>query len=121
MSASTTLVTTESARPDPIDSARDRQAFQLGERIAQIAAGLHAATYELLVLLREFDACAGWNKRRPALAGIRSFRSGRRGRTARDHAMGGNPALRPGLGARRPASGDELRLNDAIRFIENCV
>ena len=34
---------------------------QLGEAIAQLAARLHAATYELLVKLREFDAQAGWN------------------------------------------------------------
>ena len=34
---------------------------QLGEAIAQLAAPLHAATYEQLVMLREFDAQAGWN------------------------------------------------------------
>ena len=33
----------------------------LGETIAALAARLHAATYELLVLLRAFDARAGWN------------------------------------------------------------
>ena len=33
----------------------------LGERIAALAARLHAATYELLVLLREFDDRTGWN------------------------------------------------------------
>ncbi len=33
----------------------------LGETIAALAARLHAATYELLVLLRDFDACNGWN------------------------------------------------------------
>jgi Domain of unknown function (DUF222)/HNH endonuclease len=33
----------------------------LGDTIASIAAGLHAATYQLLVLLREFDARNGWN------------------------------------------------------------
>lgn len=33
----------------------------LGEAIADLAARLHAATYELLVLLRQFDAQAGWN------------------------------------------------------------
>jgi hypothetical protein len=32
----------------------------LGERIAALAAGLHAATHQLLVLLREFDAHGGW-------------------------------------------------------------
>ena len=34
---------------------------RLGEAIAELAARLHAATYELLVLLREFDAANGWN------------------------------------------------------------
>jgi len=34
---------------------------QLGEAIAALAARLHAATYELLVLLREFDQRAGGN------------------------------------------------------------
>ena len=34
---------------------------QLGEDIALLASRLHAATYELLVLLRQFDAGAGWN------------------------------------------------------------
>jgi len=34
---------------------------QLGEAIAQLAQRLHAATYELLVMLREFDAQSGWN------------------------------------------------------------
>jgi hypothetical protein len=33
----------------------------LGEAIATMAARIHAATYELLVMLREFDAREGWN------------------------------------------------------------
>jgi hypothetical protein len=33
----------------------------LGERIAELAARLHAATYELLVMLRSFDESGGWN------------------------------------------------------------
>lgn len=40
-------------RPDDTDV--------LGERIAALAARLHAATYELLLLLRQFDAASGWN------------------------------------------------------------
>jgi hypothetical protein len=40
---------------------RERHVVRLGEAIAECAARLHAATYELLVMLREFDACAGWN------------------------------------------------------------
>lgn len=38
-----------------------RDTHVLGEAIASLAAGLHAATYQLLVLLREFDARNGWN------------------------------------------------------------
>jgi hypothetical protein len=34
---------------------------QLGEDIAILAARLHAATYELLLLLRRFDDASGWN------------------------------------------------------------
>ena len=33
----------------------------LGDAIAELAARIHAATYELLVLIREFDTRAGWN------------------------------------------------------------
>jgi hypothetical protein len=40
---------------------REAHVVRLGEAIAELAARLHAATYELLVMLREFDACAGWN------------------------------------------------------------
>jgi hypothetical protein len=63
MSAAPPLVTTEFT--DDIRmasaSARERHVAQLGDAIATLAARLHAATYELLVMLREFDACAGWN------------------------------------------------------------
>jgi len=34
---------------------------RLGEAIADLAARIHAATYELLVMLHEFDAQSGWN------------------------------------------------------------
>ena len=33
----------------------------LGDAIAELAARLHAATYDLLVLLRQFDEACGWN------------------------------------------------------------
>lgn len=36
-------------------------AEHLGDAIAELAARLHAATYELLVLLRQFDEACGWN------------------------------------------------------------
>jgi len=53
--ATTTLV--------PIESgvSAETSAEALGEAIADMAARIHAATYELLVMLREFDARAGWN------------------------------------------------------------
>jgi hypothetical protein len=34
---------------------------ELGERIAELAAQISAATYELLVMLRDFDERGGWN------------------------------------------------------------
>ena len=49
--------TTSSAAMRPAPFSTDA----LGEEIAALAARLHAATYELLVLLREFDARTGWN------------------------------------------------------------
>ena len=47
------------ATPRPTD--RTHHAEQLGDAIAELAARLHAATYELLVLLRRFDEACGWN------------------------------------------------------------
>jgi hypothetical protein len=35
---------------------------ELGERIAELAAQISAATYELLVMLRDFDERGGWNR-----------------------------------------------------------
>jgi hypothetical protein len=61
MSASSSFVATEAPRDNQIALERERHVVHLGEAIAALAARLHAATYELLVLLREFDACAGWN------------------------------------------------------------
>lgn len=49
---------------------------QLGDQIAELAARLHAATYELLVLLREFDAGNGWNNGFLSCAHWLSWRTG---------------------------------------------
>jgi len=49
---------------------------QLGERIADIAAGIHAATYQLLVLLFEFDERKGWNNGFLSCAHWLSWRTG---------------------------------------------
>ena len=52
-------VACQPAQPAPLD--RRASIDELGEAIAALAARLHAATYELLVLLRDFDERAGWN------------------------------------------------------------
>jgi hypothetical protein len=49
---------------------------QLGEAIAELASRIHAATYELLVMLREFDASAGWNNGFLSCAHWLSWRTG---------------------------------------------
>ena len=61
----------------------------LGEQIAALAARLHAATYELLVLLREFDARTGWNNGFLSCAHWLHWRTGHRPRRrAREGARG---------------------------------
>ncbi len=40
----------------------DAELEQLGERIAELAAQISAATYELLTMLRDFDERGGWNR-----------------------------------------------------------
>ena len=47
--------------PHALVRARRADTDALGETIAALAARLHAATYELLVLLHEFDERTGWN------------------------------------------------------------
>ncbi len=49
------------ASPHSLVLARRVDTDDLGETIAALAARLHAATYELLMLLREFDERKGWN------------------------------------------------------------
>ena len=51
---------------DPLPVARSRHSTlsdveALGERIAELSAQIQAATYQLLVMLRDFDERAGWN------------------------------------------------------------
>jgi hypothetical protein len=60
--ATTALVIAQRAHADgtPLRPAVD-PAPALADRIATLAAHLHAVTYELLVLLGEFDDCSGWN------------------------------------------------------------
>ena len=51
----------DSPQREPAHVASPADTHAIGETIASLAAGLHAATYQLLVLLREFDARSGWN------------------------------------------------------------
>ena len=48
----------------------------LGEAIADLASRLHAATYELLVMLRQFDEQSGWNTGFMTCAHWLSWRTG---------------------------------------------
>jgi len=49
---------------------------QLGEAIAALTMRIHAATYDLLVMLREFDAQKGWNNGFMSCAHWLSWRTG---------------------------------------------
>ena len=62
--------------PHALVLARRADTDDLGETIAALAAGLHAATYELLVLLREFDERTGWNNGFPSCAHWLHWRTG---------------------------------------------
>ena len=44
-----------------VRDARCRETVRLGDRIAELSSRIQAATYELLVLIREFDAREGWD------------------------------------------------------------
>ena len=49
---------------------------QLGEAIAALTSRMHAATYQLLIMLREFDAQKGWNNGFQSCAHWLSWRTG---------------------------------------------
>jgi hypothetical protein len=63
-----TPLTATRDNPMPIDA--------LGERIAVLAAHIHAATYELLVMLLEYDEGRGWNNGFRSCAHWLSWRTG---------------------------------------------
>ncbi len=54
----------EDWRDDPQDDPQDLEDLEdlecLGDRIAELSAHIHAATYRLLVMIREFDRREGW-------------------------------------------------------------
>ena len=58
---------------------------RLGDRIAELAAHLDAATSRLLDLIREFDARGGWNNGFRSCADWLSWRIGLSKNTARHH------------------------------------
>jgi hypothetical protein len=51
-----------SKESDPRSPAPFDALDELGERIAKLAAQISAATYELLIMLRDFDERGGWNR-----------------------------------------------------------
>ena len=61
MTPSLSSSTHASFRSTALALAPSTKVEQLGESIADLAARIHAATYELLVMLREFDERTGWN------------------------------------------------------------
>jgi hypothetical protein len=62
--------------PPLLTSAAPATVEQLGETIADIAAGIHASTYQLLVLLHEFDERKGWTHGFLSCAHWLSWRTG---------------------------------------------
>ena len=64
------------ASPHALVLARRTDTDDLDETIAALAARLHAATNELLVLLREFDERSGWNNGFLSCAHWRHWRTG---------------------------------------------
>ena len=68
---------------DPVGHRRARLEA-LGERIAELSSRIQAATYELLVLIREFDADIGWTGWNSASQWL-SWRTGLAPGAAREH------------------------------------
>ena len=63
---------------------RRGQLARLGDRIAELSARIQAATYELLVLIREFDEQQGWDGCLSCAQWL-SWRAGLSPRAAREH------------------------------------
>lgn len=61
MNAASLVITPTSVAPIAVTSSPADATHALGESIAALATRIHAATYELLVMLAEFDARNGWN------------------------------------------------------------
>ena len=80
---------------------RQKETARLGDAIAELAARIQAATYELLVMIREFDERGGWGE------GFKSWRTG----------STGEPVSRSGLydQMRRLLSLDETRRTPLLK------
>jgi hypothetical protein len=61
---------------EPIGRNQVAELERLGDEIAELAAHLHAATYRLLVMLREFDELGGWGGGFRSCAHWLSWRTG---------------------------------------------
>ena len=65
-------------------AASPAEAERLGDRIAELASRIYAATYELLVLIREFDAAGAWSGFASCAVWL-SWRTGLEPGAAREH------------------------------------
>jgi hypothetical protein len=88
--ATTGAATTATTAPTDLDS--------LGERIAELSAHIQAATYQLLVMIREFDERGGWGEGFRSCAHWLNWRAGFRLGAAREkvrvaRALGGLPLI----------------------------
>ena len=90
------------ASPAPAPGDADARLERLGDRIAELSARIQSATYELLVLIREFDQQEGWGGRLSCAEWL-SWRTGLAPGPAREHVRVAR------------ALGELPRLSDAMR------
>ncbi len=88
------------------------EAESLGDRIAELASRIQAATYELLVLIRDFDAAGAWSGFASCAVWL-SWRTGLEPGPAREHVRGRACAGAIAEGERRDAAGASLLLQGA--------
>ena len=102
---------TKTPFPDKTIALRRRaETARLGNAIAELAARIQAATYELLVMVREFDEREGWGGGFKSCAHWLNWRTGlAMGGSAREGPRGPSPA-RPASPERRDAERRPLLL-----------